>query len=151
MRFFVAIPGLALRIALMVLIGLAWAAAWSPLGALLNVIWDPAAASDRVFVPVGAPPGLLCGVCFFVMLALGEARQRLDEVPLHRAGVWGTVVGVFVGALPFGMSQPTSDLAIELLVAETIGPVALLSAASAIATVLLARLVKDLGGSALAA
>lgn len=135
-----------------VLMGLAWAAAWAPLGALLSVIWDPAAAGDRIFVRVGAPPGLLCGVSFFAALAIAEARRRLDEVSLYRAGAWGTMVGLFVGALPFGISQPTTDLPIELLAAETIGPVAVLSAASAVASVLLARMVKDLrGGTASAA
>jgi hypothetical protein len=135
-----------------VLMGLAWAAAWAPLGALLSVIWDPAAARDGIFVPVGAPPGLLCGVLFFAVLAIAEARRRLDEVPLYRAGAWGTMVGLFVGALPLGISQPTTDLPMELLAAETIGPVAVLSAASAVASVLSARMVRDLhGGSASAA
>jgi hypothetical protein len=101
---------------------------------------------------VGAPPGLLCGVFFFATLGIAEARHRLDEVPLHRAAAWGTMVGLFVGALPFGISQPTTDLPIALLAAETIGPMAVLSAASAVASVLLARMVKDLRrGSASAA
>jgi hypothetical protein len=135
-----------------VLMGLAWAAAWIPLGALLSAIWNPAAAQDRIFVPVGAPPGLLCGVLFFVVLGVAEARRGLDELPLYRAGVWGTLVGFLVGALPFGISQPTTDLPIELLAAETIAPLALLSAGSAVASVLLARMVRDLRrGSASAA
>mgnify|MGYP003394411363 CR=1 FL=1 len=145
MRYFLAVLGTALM-------GLAWAAAWTPLGALLSVIWDPAAARDRIFVPVGALPGLLCGVFFFALLGIAEARRRLDEVPVYRAGAWGTMVGLFVGALPFGIGQPTTDLPIELLAAETIGPMAMLGAASAVASVLLARMVKDLrGGGAHAA
>jgi hypothetical protein len=141
MRYFLAALG----------VGLAWAAAWTPLGALLGVIWDPAAASDRIFVPVGALPGLLCGVFFLAALGIAEARHRLDEVPLYRAGAWGTIVGLFVGALPFGISQPTTDLPIEMLAAETIGPVAVLSAASAVASVLLARMVNYLRGGSVSA
>jgi hypothetical protein len=118
----------------------AWGAAWTSAGALLRMLWDPIAASDRIFVPVGALPGLLCGVLFFAALGIGEARHRLGEVPLYRAGAWGAMVGLFVGALPFGISQPTTDLPIELLAAETVGPVAVLSALSAVTSVLLARM-----------
>ena len=123
MRYFLAVRGTALM-------GLAWAAAWTPLGALLSVIWDPAAARDRIFVPVGALPGLLCQ-------------------PWNRGR---PLAGLFVGALPVGIGQPPTDLPIELLAAETSGPMAMLGAASAVASVLLARMVKDLrGGGAHAA
>jgi hypothetical protein len=130
--------------------GLAWAGVWAAVGALLGVMWDPAAAGDKLWVPVGAPPGLLCGLLFGAALAIAEGRRRLEEVPLPRAGAWGTLCGLFVGALPFGIGTPTTDLPLWLLGAEIIGPVALLSAASAVMSALAARAAKKVGTTAAA-
>jgi hypothetical protein len=133
-----------------VLMGLAWAGVWAAVGALLGRIWDPAASMDRLWVPVGAPPGFLCGLLFAAALAIAESRRRLDEVPLLRAGAWGTMSGLFVGALPFGIGTPTTDLPLWLLGAEIIGPVALLGAASAVGSGLLARTAKKVRTTAAA-
>jgi hypothetical protein len=102
------------------------------------MVWDPAAARDEAWVPVGAPPGFLCGVVYSAVLGITEGRARLGEVPWFRAGAWGTVSGLMVGALPFMIGTPTTDLRLWLLGAEIVGPVTLLSTVSAVASALVA-------------
>ena len=122
-----------------VLMGLAWTAVWAPIGALIEMM-DPAASTDRIWVPV-AQSAPLCGAIFSVVMGIAEGRRRLAEVPLPRAAAWGLAIGLFVGALPFAISTPTTDLPIWLLGAEIIGPVILLSAVSGVGSVLVARMV----------
>jgi hypothetical protein len=119
--------------------GLAWIAGWTPLGVLLGAIWNPAASADKLWVPVGAQPGFACGVLSYSLFTLTQGRRRLDELSFLHGAVGGMLVGLFVGALPFGIGVPTTDLPIELLAVQIIGPVALTSTASAVAAVLLAR------------
>jgi hypothetical protein len=122
------------------LIGLAWAAVWAPIGQLMGTIWNPASSMDEMWVAVGAGPGFLCGVVFCAVLGMAVGPCRLDELPIPRTGAWGVVSGLFVGALPFTLGTPSTDLPLWRLGAEIIGPVTLLSAASAVGSALLARM-----------
>jgi len=115
-----------------VLMGLAWAAVWAAVGALIATM-HLAASADKMWVPV-AYPGFLCGAIFSAVMGTGGRGRRLD---LLRSGAFGLVIGLFVGALPFAISTPTTDLPMWRLGVEIIGPVALLSAFSAIASTLL--------------
>jgi hypothetical protein len=115
--------------------GLVWAAAWVPVGAFIGTM-DLAASADRLWVPV-AQPGFLCGALFAAAIRL--TGGRLARMSLVRCVAWGAPIGLFVGSLPFAISQPSTDLSLWLLGVEIIGPVTALSTVSAIASVLTAR------------
>lgn len=123
-----------------VLMALAWAVVWAPIAVLLGVfIIDPDNSMDEMWFVVGEYPGFLCAVIFSGLV--GIAESRLDEVSLPRAGAWGVVSGVLVGAIPFALGTPNPNNPNWLGMA-VIGSIALLSAASAIGSVLIARTAK---------
>lgn len=125
-----------------VLLGLVWAVAWAPIAVLLGVfVIDPDNSMDEMWFVVGAYPGFLCGLIFSGLRGLGEGRRRLAELSLPRAGVWAVVSGVLVGALPFAMGTQNPDNPAWLGLA-IVGSITLLSVASAVGSVLLARIAK---------
>ena len=125
-----------------VLMGLAWGVAWAPIAVLLGVfVIDPDNSMDEMWFIVGAYPGFLCGVIFSALRGLGEGDRRLDQLSLPRAGAWAVVSGVLVGALPFalGSQNPENPSWLGLAV---IGSFSLMSAISAVASVLISRTAK---------
>lgn len=126
-----------------VLLALAWVVVWVPVAVLLGVfIIDPDNSMDEMWPVIGAYPGFLCGVLFSALRGLGDGRRGLDELSLPRAGAWAAVSGVLVGALPFalGAKNPDSPAWLGLAV---IGSFTLMSVASAVGSVLLARMAKN--------
>jgi hypothetical protein len=124
-----------------VLTGLAWAAVWAGVGVILGTVWDPASSLDRLWVPVGAPPGFLSGLLFFagIRWVEGQGGPWETRASLPFAATGGAIIGACVGALPFGIGTPTTDLPLWLLAAENIGPMAILGALSALGSVWVAR------------
>ena len=122
-----------------VLMGLTWALVWTPVGMLVGRIVDPDGSLDRVWVPIGAGPGFLCGILFSAAVVIAEGHRRFDELSLVRATACGAAVGLMVGALPFGISQPIYPGPDWMLGAIVIGPIALMSTLSAAGSLLLAR------------
>ena len=121
------------------LMGVTWAVVWAPVGALVGRIADPNGSLDRVWVPIGAGPGFLCGLLFSAAVVIAEGHRRFDELSLARATTWGAVVGLMVGALPFTISTPTYPIPDWMLGAIVIGPIALMSTLSAAGSLRLAR------------
>jgi hypothetical protein len=80
------------------LMGLTWAMVWAPVGPLAGLIVDSDGSMDEPWIVVGAYPGFLCGVVFFTVLRIAEAR-RLDELSLPRVAAWGAVSGLLLPAL----------------------------------------------------
>jgi drug/metabolite transporter (DMT)-like permease len=107
-----------------VLMGLAWAIVWGPAAVLIGLMVDPDGSMDEMWVAIGAIPGFLGGVAFSIVLALAAGRRHLEELSTARVAGWGALGGV---------------LALPLLAAVVIGTIALLSAASAAASLALAR------------
>jgi hypothetical protein len=122
-----------------VLMGLIWAAVWAPVAVLMGMIVDPDGSMDEMWVMVGAYPGFLGGVVFSAVLGIAAGRRRLDELSLPRVGAWGAVAGLLVGALPFAVGEPTTELPLWLLGGVVIGSITLLSAVSAAGSLALAR------------
>ena len=129
------------RIRVAVLLGLAWAAAWAPVGVLLGLIVDSDGSMDEMWVAIGGYPGFLCGVVFCAVLGAAKGRGRFEEFPLTRGGAFGAVSGVLVGALPFFVlvSDETGGLRGQLLGAVIIASITLLSAVSAAGSLALAK------------
>lgn len=128
-----------------ILMGLAWAVAWAPIGVLIGIIVDPNETMDEMWGAVGAYPGFLAGVAFSAALRMVEGVRRLDETPLLRVGAWGAAIGLLVGSLPFlliGLGAASTENPIWLLAAVFIPPVTFLGAASAVGSALLARFLK---------
>lgn len=120
-----------------VLLAVAWAVAWAPIAILVGVfVIDPDNSMDEMWIVVGAYPAFICAVIFSGLLAL--AGTRLDEVSLTRAGVWGAIAGLMVGAIPFTLGTPDPDNA-DWLGLAVMGSFALMSAASAVASSMLVR------------
>jgi hypothetical protein len=127
------------RIRAALLMGVAWAAVWAPLAVLIGLIVDPDGSMDEMWVAVGAYPGFLGGVVFSVVLGIAARRHGFEALSLSRVAAWGAVAGLLVGALPFAVGEPTSELPLGLLAAVVIGATTLLSAASAAGSLLIAR------------
>lgn len=123
--------------------GLVWAVVWAPVAVLIGTkIIDPDNSMDEMWVVAGAYPGFLCAVIFFAVRSVAERGRRLAELPLARAGAWGALAGVLVGVFPFTVGTPTTALPLWLLGVTVIGTITLMSAVSAVGSVLLARMAK---------
>ncbi len=125
-----------------VLMGLAWAAVWAPIGVLIGLIVDPDGSMDEMWVAVGGYPGFLCGAVFSAVRGIADGQRRFDEWSLLRSGAWGAVSGLLVGVLPFAVGTPSPKFPLWLLCLVMIGSVTLLSAISAVGSALLARTAK---------
>lgn len=126
-----------------VVMGLAWALVWAPVAVLIGtLIVDPDNSMDEMWIAVGAYPGFVCGVIFSAALAIAESGRGLSELPLPRIGIWGALAGLIVGVFPFTVGTPTSAIPLWLLGVAVIGSITLMSAASAVASALLARTMK---------
>ena len=132
------------RISRAALMGLAWAVVWVPIAVLIGTkIVDPDDSMDEMWWMVGAIPGFLCGAIFSATVGIADGRRRLDELSFSRAAAWGAVSGLLVGVLPFVLgSQNESERTLWILPVVVIGSVTLMSAASAVASALLARSAK---------
>ena len=129
------------RIRVAVLIGLAWAAAWAPVGVLLGLIVDSDGSMDEMWVAVGGYPGFLCGVVFSALIGVAKGRRRFEEFLLTRVGASGAVSGALVGALPFValVANETGGSQGRLLGVLIIASTTLLSAVSAAGSLALAK------------
>jgi hypothetical protein len=133
--------------------GLTWAFGWALFGLLIGVTsillpglpWD---AFFEVFdapLPALAVPGFFGGAIFSMVLGIAGRRRSFDELSLPRFAAWGAVGGLLLGLLPdalvaVGLASIGRDgLGLWRLTALISGPLALLSAASASGSLMLAR------------
>ncbi|HYR12251.1 MAG TPA: hypothetical protein VEQ60_30975, partial [Longimicrobium sp.] len=65
--------------------------------------------------------------------------RRLDELSVSRVAAWGAAAGLLVGAIPFVLGDPNTEMPVWLLALVVIGSITLLSAASAAGSLALAR------------
>ena len=130
------------RIFVVILVALAWAVVWSPVGVLTGIIVDPGGSMDEMWVAIGAYPGFLCGAVFSAVVGIAEGRRRLNEIVLSRVAAWGAVSGLVVGVIPFVLGTVNTALPLWLWSIVTVGAVTILSSASAVGTASIARMVK---------
>ena len=130
------------RLGAALMMGLAWAAAWLPIGLLIGLIVDPDGTMDEPWVAVGTYPGFLCGVIFSAVAGIGKGRRRLAELSLHGAATWGAVSGLLGGGLWLVLVL-LSDPPQWLLNVVVVGSLTLLSAVSGVGSALLARMRKN--------
>lgn len=78
--------------------GLAWGLAWLGAGLVLLVIVGPGAADVPFPVGFGAL-GFLAGALFSLVLSVGEAGRRFEDMSVRRFAGWGAVGGVLFSVL----------------------------------------------------
>lgn len=87
-------------------IGLTWAVAWMPIGALvalgLSLIGDVTGGWLRFVgtsVVLFGALGFIGGSLFSIVLQLGDGRRLFDELTLRRFALWGGLAGLLVPAI----------------------------------------------------
>ena len=119
--------------------GLTWAVGWGVIGGtVMEGIVDRDGRFLDMWPQALAIPGFLLGVLFSIVLLLAERRRRFDDLSLPRFAALGAVAGAVLGGLTLaaGVFPGVTPL---LRAAFVIGPLAVLSAASAAGTLVLAR------------
>ena len=130
------------RVFVVVLVAVAWAVVWSPVGMLTGIVVDPGGSLNEMWVAIGAYPGFLCGAVFSAVVGIAEGRRGFDELALSRVGAWGAVSGLLVGVLPFVLGTVNTTLPLWLWGIVTAGAVTILSSASAVGTAWVVRMAK---------
>lgn len=118
--------------------GLTWAVGWAPVGALVGSVaallggasWAGVVGAALVY----ATSGFVVGVAFSGLLGLVEGRRRFDQMSLGRFATWGALGGLLIS--PYTVFD---GMAVSVTTVIGVGVVTLLSAASAAASLALAR------------
>jgi hypothetical protein len=135
--------------------GLTWAAGWAIVGILIGVtsvllpglpFWKPFFEVFDAPLPALAVPGFFGGALFSIVLGVAGRHRRFDELSLPRFTALGALGGLMLSLLPaamvaVGLANMDSERGIGLwqLTSMISGPLILLSAASASASLMLAR------------
>ncbi|GMV07993.1 MAG: hypothetical protein AMXMBFR53_42680 [Gemmatimonadota bacterium] len=137
--------GLLRRIRAALGMGLTWAVAWAPIGAVLGGVLRLLLPATPVgFLSVVATNavsfavlGFVGGAVFSGILRLAEGNRRFDQLSLPRFAIWGAV-----GGLALGAAAATAGLwggGFGLLGMGMMGAATVLGAASAAGTLAVAR------------
>lgn len=133
--------------------GLSWAVGWALFGLTIGVAskllpflpWHYFFDIFDAPLPALAMPGFIGGALFSTVLGVAGRRRRFDELSLPRFAAWGAVGGLLLGLVPAAMvtvglaTMGDGALGLWQLTAVVSGPLALLGAASASGSLLLAR------------
>lgn len=132
--------------------GLTWAVGWAltglGIGALSLILPDAwTAPFFRVFdapLPALAVPGFVGGALFSVVLSVAARRRRFDQLSLPGFTLLGAAGGALLAVVPTtmvlaGLATLAEGLSLWRLTAVTAIPLTALSAASAAATLVIAR------------
>lgn len=134
--------------------GLTWAFGWAIAGVLIGVtsILLPGLPWHTFFevfdapLPAFAVPGFFAGVFFSIVLGIAGRHRRFSELSLPRFAAWGALGGLLLTLFPFVLvavglaSGEGSNIGAWHAIAVITGPFVILSAISASATLMLARL-----------
>ncbi len=131
-------------------LGLLWAVAWGLGGLVIGLAslafpflpWEAFFSVFDAPLPALALPGFVGGAVFSVVLGTLARDRRFDELSVSRFALWGALGGLALAVVPFligvvGLIGPATHAVLPLLV--IVGPFAALGAASASASLLLAR------------
>ena len=130
------------RVGRALMMGLAWAAAWIPIGMIGGSLMVGELEPEHIGGPLYT--GFVCGAVFSAIAGLASGRRRLAEYSFGRAAVLGAVAGLFTGALPFILGeQHGSDRPQWVLPVIVMSVLSLLGAVSGVASVWVAKAAKD--------
>jgi hypothetical protein len=121
--------------------GLTWAVGWAVVGGgVMEGLVDPHGKILDMWPQTLAIPGFLSGAVFSMVLWVAAGRRRFDELSLSRFAAWGAVAGLLLGVFAVGTGAASGVLPLWLRAAVIIGPMTILSAASAVGSLALARM-----------
>ncbi len=133
--------------------GATWALTWVAAGLVIGAssVVMPSLPWHRFFeifdapLPALALPGFIGGALFSLVVGVAGRKLRFEQLSLPRFTAWGAVGGVLLAFVPHTMAAlGLATLSTRFsspweLTAIIVGPITLLSAASACVTLLLAR------------
>jgi len=122
------------------LMGLVWAAAWVPVGALVGWLMVGELEPEWIGGPLYA--GFLCGAMFSAVTGIAAGRRELDGMSLTQSGIRGAVSGLLAGGL-WLIVVLLSDPPKWLLEGAVVGALTSLSSVSGVGSALLARIGKN--------
>lgn len=122
------------------LMGLAWAGAWVPVGALAGGLIVGEVEPEHIGGPLYA--GFLCGAAYSLVSGIAAGRRTLAGISLSLAGVRGMLTGLLVSGL-FVVIALLSDPPQWLLYLAVVGSLALLGTVSGVGSAMLARVLKS--------
>jgi O-antigen/teichoic acid export membrane protein len=124
--------------------GLVWAIGAGMIGGLIELLdnlgvgWGWIGGVD-MWPQTLAIPGFLCGVSFSILLGIIARHRRIEQLSVPGVAGLGAIGGALIAALIFLLEGGGSTL----VLAYVAGVLALFSATSATATILLARVGTD--------
>ena len=92
----------------MILMVILWIVGWGlGFGGIMEAFVDPDGKIQDVWPTVLAIPGLIGGMIFSGLLAIGERGNRFDEISLFIFALFGGVTGLVLGllAIPAGVGD----------------------------------------------
>ena len=89
-----------------VLMGLAWAVMWVPLGMILGPLIVGELEPEHIGGPLYA--AFICGAVFAELAGVAGGLCRLNDVALLHAAFWGATAGALTGLLPFVLGDDGS-------------------------------------------
>ncbi|MCA0374106.1 MAG: hypothetical protein LCH84_00460 [Gemmatimonadetes bacterium] len=120
--------------------GIVWAIGWAVIGGgIMEGVVDPRGEILDMWPQTLAVPGFLVGVVFSGLVVARESRRRFDELSLTRFAGTGALAGAALGAAALAAGIFPGIESALLRAGIVLGPLTLLSAASASGTYLLAR------------
>lgn len=130
-------------------VGVTWALAWAIAGAVIGVssLLLPALPWNAFFEVFDAPlpalaiPGFVAGVIYATLLGVVGRHRRFDQLSLRWVAAWGAVGGVLLSGIPLLLSG--AGLGVWWVL---VGPFTMLSAASASASLVIARRAEESAG-----
>ena len=123
------------------MMGLAWGALWVPVGVVGARMIVGELDPEHIGGPLYA--GFLCGSVFSAVAGIASGRRRLGELSFLRAGSWGAVSGVLVGALPFVIGEQGRDRPLWVLPVVVTSSMTLIASVSAVVSVWLGRVLRE--------
>lgn len=125
--------------------GLSWALGWGLIGGtLMEGIFDRNGEILDMWPQTLAIPGFLLGVLFSIALWATAGRRRFDELSVPRFALLGAAAGALLGGA-FLTAGIFPALPLLLRAGVVLGPLTVLSAASASGTLAVARMARDKG------
>jgi hypothetical protein len=121
--------------------GVTWAFAGGLIGGVMEAIANfvPSLNTVDMWIPLFAIPGFIGGVVFSGVLGIAGRNRRFDELSLPLFAAWGAVPGLLLGMVSFGIDAWYGTWWSLLRVVLAVIAPALLGAATASATLAIAR------------
>ena len=131
-----------------IMMGLTWAVGWGLLGGVMELLANfiPPLNVVDMWIQGLAIPGFVAGAVFAMVLQVAGRGRKVSELSLPRFAAWGAAGGLLLGGSLFLLSAASSGFPeLWLRTAVILSTLTAVSAASATATLALARMGEEPG------